>query len=161
MNGRFLSIKKSTWLIISLVLNGTLFCAFSTVLVFTKKNPDGLFFLFLLFSGAHQLVRSALFGYDSSCFLGVLLVMVGLSYFYSIYFEIHWLFDVFIIFSCSFSCFSVGVLFHQYFQTFVAFSLFFVGIFLLLFKLGILSTLIFVAIILLDVLILIIRFITL
>lgn len=161
MFGRLLTIKKSTWLMASLVVNALLFIGSSLWLVFVVAEYDSIFFLFCLFTGIHQIIRSCLFKFDSSCYLGVALLLVGFFYFLSKVLGVYWLYSVFIVLAFAFASFVVGVFYHQPFQIFLSILLYFVSIGLLLFLLKIISLWIFVAILIITVLLFIVRFISL
>jgi len=161
MEGRILTVKKSTWLIVSLVFNFLLFLGMSIVSFIYTKNINSAFFFFCIATGIHQIIKSILFKFDSSCFLGTMLFLIGLFYFFADMFDIFWLYPVFIVVSIVFSSMTVGIYFDQPFQIFLSFSLYFVGIGLLFFLLKIFSIWIFVAICVVSVLLLIIRFLTL
>ena len=160
MRGRILSIKKSTWLMISLAVNVVIFSGLSIFSMAIWNNFDNAFFFFCLGTGLHQFIKSLLFKYDSSCFFGVLLFLIGFFYFFVNYFMIEMLYPVFIILAVAFSSFTVGLYYNEPFQIFLSLSLFFVSIGLLLFLLNIISVWIFVAITAGFVLLLIIRFLT-
>lgn len=161
MNGRFLSIKKSTWLMISLVCNSIIFAGLFVLLLCLNKDYNAGFFFFCIGTGIHQIIRGALFKLDSSCYFGTLLFLVGGFYFTTIWFDIVWLYPVFVVVAFAFASIVVGVFYREPFQIFLAISLIFVSIGLLLFLLKIISIWIFVAIIAGCVLLLIVRFFTL
>lgn len=161
MRGRLLSIKKSTWLLISLILNFMAFFTMSAVSIAVWKEYDAVFFLFCGFTGIHQIFKSILFKLDSSCYLGLVLLLIGLFYFLCKPLNLVWIYPVFILLSLSFASLTVAYFFKEPFQYFLSFSLFFVGIGVLLFLLKIISVCFFVAISLISVLILVIRFFTL
>ncbi len=158
MNGRFLTIKKSTWLMISFIANMLAFVSLSVFFIFATKDYNAVFFLFCICVGIHHLIRGGLFSFDSSFYLGVLLLLVGGLYFFAQALNIIWVYPVFIIFSFAFASFSVGYFYKEPFQVFLSLSLYFVGIGLLLFLLKIISVWIFVAIIIISVLLLAVRF---
>lgn len=158
MNGRLLNIKKSTWLYVSLVINAILFLSLSMFFSITYGEYQAIFYFFCICTGLHQMVRSALFGYDSSCYLGVLLFFIGLFYFWAVYFEITWLYVAFIALSFAFSSFSTGIWFKQPFQIFLSCSIFFEFILIILLKFNIFSLWIFVAISVANVLVLVVKF---
>lgn len=158
MRGRILRVKKSAWLIISFVCNLIAFLAFSLVSVLMLKDIDAVFFLFCFFTGIHQIVKGFMFKLDSSCYLGHILFFIGCFYFLCLGLSIKWVYPVFIVLAFAFSSFIVGVMFREPFQLFLSLSLLFVGISLLLFLMKLISIWIFVAIILLSMLLLFIRF---
>lgn len=161
MRGRFLSIKKSTWLMISLSINTVLFLFLSIFSIAKWQDFDNAFFFFCIGTGVHQIIKSLLFKLDSSCFFGVLLFFIGVFYFFAGYFAIDWLYGVFIILAFAFASFTTGLYYDEPFQIILSLSLFFVAIGLLLFLLNVISTWIFVAIVAATVLLLVIRFFTL
>lgn len=161
MKGRIFSIKKSTWLMISLILNIVIFLTLSIFSIVIDADYDNIFFLFCLGTGIHQIVKGVLFKFDSSCYLGISLLLVGFFYFFSKMIGILWLYPVFILLSFSFSSFSIGYFFKQPYHFFLSISLFFVCLGLLLFLFKIISVWFFVAILVCCVLLLIVRFLTL
>lgn len=161
MRSRFLFIKKSSWLSLSLAVNIFLFVTVSVLFCLFLKNYNLWFFTFCLFVGCHLINKSLLFKFDSSCYFGVLLFLIGGLYFYSFYFDILNFYPVFVLASFSFASFSAYVFFAQPFQLFLSLSLFFVTIGLLLFLINLISIWIFVAIITLSVILLVIRYFTL
>lgn len=161
MRGRILNIKKSTWLMISLLLNLFIFGGLSLYSILAFRYFDNVFFIFCITTGAHQIIKSALFKFDSSCYFGVLLLLIGGFYFVVNYFQIEWLYSVFVLFSFAFASFTVAIFYRQPFQIFLSFSLYFIALGLLLFVLKAVSVWIFVAIVVSSVLLLIVRFVTL
>jgi len=161
MEGRILTVKKSTWLIVSLVFNFLLFLGMSIVSFIYTKNINSAFFFFCIATGIHQIIKSILFKFDSSCYFGVLLLLIGGLYILSFYYQILNFYTVFIVLSFSFASFCAYSFFNQPFQLVLALSLFFVSIGLLLFLINLISVWIFVAIILLSVILLVVRYFTL
>lgn len=88
MRGRIFGIKKSTILKISGWANLSLIIFFVLFSIFVLKNDFLWFFFFSFFVGVHLLTKSALFGLDSACFLGFLLLFVGVAGFCSYYFDL-------------------------------------------------------------------------
>lgn len=161
MKARVLSIKKSTWLGISLVVNIFLFMTSSVLFCYFLKNYNLCFFIFCLFIGLHLILKSLLFKFDSSCYFGVLLFLVGFLYIFAFWFNVLNFYPIFVLLSFSFASFCAYVFFEQSFQLFLALSLFFVTIGLLLFLIKLISVWIFVAIIGVSVILLIVRYFTL
>lgn len=161
MKSRVLSVKKSTWLSLSLVVNIFLFVTASVLFCLFLKDYNLWFFIFCLFIGLHLINKSLLFKFDSSCYFGVLLFLIGFLYFIAWWFDILNFYSVFVLISFSFASFCTYSFFHQSFQLFLALSLFFVTIGLFLFVINLISIWIFVAILALSVILLVIRYFTL
>ena len=161
MRARVFSIKKSTLLSLSLAVNTIFFFFFFVLSVLFLKNYNLWFFIFCFFIGLHLINKSLLFKFDSSCYFGVLLLFIGLLYFLAFFFNIMYIYSVFVASSFSIASFSTYVFFKQSFQLFLALSLFFVTIGLLLFVLKLISVWIFVAIISASVILLVVRYFTL
>lgn len=161
MKARVLLIKKSSLLYLSLAVNILLFIIFSLSFCLTLENYNLWFFFFCLFVGAHLINKSLLFKFDSSCFFGAALLLIGLLYFVAYYFQIINFYSVFLLVSFSFASFSTYIFFQQNFQLALSLSLFFVSIGLLLYKIKLISFLIFLAIIGLSMILLIVRYFTL
>lgn len=161
MKARVLTIKKSTWLGLSLAVNMFLFATVSVLFCLFLKNYNLWFFAFCFFIGLHLINKSLLFKFDSSCYFGVLLFLIGLLYFFAFNFNIVNFYSVFIVSAFSFASFCAYIFFRQSFQLILALSLFFVTIGLLLFLINLISVWIFVAIIGVSVILLIVRYFTL
>jgi len=161
MRARVLKIKKSTWLNISLAVNVLLLVTVSVLFCLFLENYNLWFFIFCFFVGLHLINKSLLFKFDSSCYFGVLLLLIGGLYILSFYYQILNFYTVFIVLSFSFASFCAYSFFNQPFQLVLALSLFFVSIGLLLFLINLISVWIFVAIILLSVILLVVRYFTL
>ena len=146
MRSRFLSIKKSNWLIISAVLNLVIFLSLSIVCFVVLKLYNAWFFLFCINVGCHLILKGLLFKFDSSFYFGTVLLLVGALYFYSLGLDILHLYPVFILLSFSFASFITFLIFRQPFQLFLSLSLIFVTLGLLLFLLNLISVWIFLAI---------------
>ena len=160
MRGRTLGIKKSIWLILSLVINAIIFATLSTFALMNGKYND-IFYIFCLSTGIHLFFKSLLFKFDSSCYFGLTLFMIGTTYFLSQYLQVYYLYPAFITISFAFSSLVTGIVYKQPFQIFLAISLFFASLGLLLFLLKFISAWIFVAFAIVGVLLLVIRFFTL
>lgn len=161
MKARVLTIKKSTWLGLSLAVNIFLFATVSVLFCLFLKNYDFWFFAFCLFIGLHLINKSLLFKFDSSCYFGALLFLIGALYFVAWWFDIINFYSVFVLASFSFASFTTYSFFVQSFQLFLALSLFFVSIGLLLFLINLISLWIFLAIIGANVILLVVRYFTL
>ena len=159
MRGRVLGIKKSIWLILSLVINAIIFATLSAFALMNGKYND-IFYIFCLSTGIHLFFKSLLFKFDSSCYFGLTLFMVGATYFLAQYFQVYYLYPAFIIISFAVSSLITGIVYKQPFQIFLAISLFFVSLGLVLFLLKFISAWIFVAFAIVGVLLLVIRFFT-
>ena len=161
MHSRFLSIKKSSWLSLSLVVNSMLFIGASLSFCLLLKNYDLWFFAFCFFVGLHLIFKSYLFKFDSSCYFGVLLLLLGALYFLSLYFNITNFYPVFVLTSFTFASFFTFAFFRQSFHLYLAISLFFVTIGILLYQINLISLWIFLAIILLSMILLVVRYFSL
>lgn len=161
MRSRVLSIKKSTLLALSLTVNIILFATVSVLFCYFLGNYNLWFYVFCLFVGLHLINKSLLFKFDSSCYFGVLLFLIGLLYFLSFYFQITNFYSVFILLSFCFASFVTFSFFKQSFHLFLAISLLFVSIGLLLYLINFVSIWIFLAIISLSMVLLVIRYFTL
>lgn len=154
MKGKILSVKKTTILKLSFLINSSLFLI-SLALSFTVLSIHNLwFFSFLIAVGGHLIVRSILFHLDSSCYLGSLLLSIGVLYFYSYFLDITNFYSVFILLSFVIASLCSGFIFKQNYHFGISFSLFFLAIFCFLYLLNLISLLIFLAIVLIDVLLL-------
>lgn len=158
MQGSVLSVKKSTWLLVSIIINTILFILGSIISVFVYNQYDAWFFLFCIFVGFHLLLKSIFFKFDSCCYFGSLLVFVGIFYFYLLVLNLSWLYPVFIVLSFSVASFLTAYFFYQPFQYILALSLFFVTIGLIFFLIKAISIWIFLAIISLNVILLFIGY---
>ncbi len=161
MQGRFLTIKKSSWLALSLILNILFFIVFSSLSFILLHQYNYWFFLFCFFIGLHLIFKSLMFRFDSCCYFGILLFLIGLFYFYCSYFDIFQFYSVFILISFSFASYITSFFYYQPFQFFLALSLFFVSIGLILYIINYISLLFFLAFLILGVLILLMKFLTL
>ena len=139
-------IKKTTILHLSFVLIFILYVA-SVVLSFTVFKVDNLwFFGFCTATGSVLIIKSGLFKLDSSCYFGLILFFVGFFYFYSIIFDVQYIYSCFVILSFSISSFVTAIYFYQPFQFILSLSLFFAAIIAYLFVLQVISLTIFLAI---------------
>ncbi len=89
MQGRIFGIKKSTILKISGWINLGLTIFFVVFSLIYIKNEFLWFFFFCFFVGAHCLLKSLLFKLDSSCYLGFLLVLIGIAGFFCYFFDLN------------------------------------------------------------------------
>ena len=105
MRARVLKIKKSTWLNISLAVNVLLLVTVSVLFCLFLENYNLWFFIFCFFVGLHLINKSLLFKFDSSCYFGVLLLLIGGLYILSFYYQILNFYTVFIVLSFSFASF--------------------------------------------------------
>lgn len=155
MQGRIFSIKKTTILRLSFIINLMLY-ALSAILSLTIFKIYNLwYFSFSSFVGTQLIIKSALFRHDSSCFFGIILFLIGFFYFYCFYFDILKFFIVFLLLSFAISSFLTYYFFKQPFQLGVSLSLFFASLFTFIFISNIISLPIFLALMGCDVLLLI------
>lgn len=158
MRGRILSIKKTTILKLSFVLNLLLFVVMSILSFVVIKNNDLWFFMFCIFIGLHLIIKSMLFKFDSSCYFGSLLLSIGLMYVYCILLNITNFYPTFLIMSFAFASFITGFFFKQTFHYLLFFSLIFVSLDLLFYSINFISIWIFLAILSLIVILLICKY---
>lgn len=161
MRARIFYLKKSTWLNLSLVVNLILFLTTSILFFIFSDNKNLWFFCFCFFMGLHLINKSLLFKFDSSCYFGVILFLIGLFYFFTMKIGILNFYPVFVVLSFSFSSFCIYSFFNQSFQLFLSLSLLFVAIGLFLFLINLFSVWIFVAIITASVILLVVKYFTL
>ena len=161
MKSRFLGIKKSTWLKVSLFFNMFLFVLSSTLFLLFLEDKNLWFYSFCLFTGLYLISKSMLFKFDSACYFGTLLTAIGFSYFYLSIIGMLKFFPVFLLISFAIASLSTYIFFFQSFHIFLAFSLLFsaVGSFLLI--LNLITIWIFVAFIVASMLLLVVRYFTL
>ena len=161
MRGRIFTIKKTTILRLSFILN-TLFFIISTLLSFLViKNYDLWFFTFCIFVGLHLIVRSFLFRLDSSCYFGSLLLLIGAFYIYCLLFDILSFYTVFLTVAFSLASYLTAYFCNQNFHYYLSFSLFFVSIGLMLYLINLISIWIFLAIIAVIMILLVCKYLTL
>lgn len=160
MRGRIFTIKKTTILRLSFIINLLLFVASSVISFFVIKNYNLWFFMFCLFIGLHLIIRSFLFKFDSSCYFGFLLLFVGIFYLYCLFLNLA-MYPLFILLSFSIASYLTAFFYKQNFHYFLSISLILVDIGLLLYMINIITIWIFLAIILAVVILLICRYFTL
>lgn len=97
MQGRVFGIKKSTILKFSGWVNLSLIIFFVLFSIFFMRNYYLWFFVFCFFIGVHCLIKSLLFRLDSSCFLGFLLLLIGVAGFSCYYFNLEHKYFYFLI----------------------------------------------------------------
>ncbi len=86
MRGRVFGIKKSTIMRASFLICLAL-CIFLVLFsIFYWKNYFLWFFIFCFFAGLQTIVKSMLFRLDSACYLGFLLIFLGVAGFCSYWF---------------------------------------------------------------------------
>lgn len=155
MRGRIFSIKKTTILRLSFIINLILYFT-SVVLSFTTLKVDNLwFFSFCVFLGLQLVVKSILFYQDSSCFFGVILFLIGGFYFFCFYLGLLNLYIVYLLISIAFSSLVTYHYFKQPFQLAIALSLFFASLFTFIFIINLVTIPIFLALLVGDVLLLV------
>lgn len=159
MNGRILTIKKTTILKLSFILNALFFVASCLISFLFIKDYNLWFFTFCIFMGLHQIIRSALFRVDSSCYFGVLLLFIGIFYIYCQGLHIENYISIFMLFAFVFASYFTGHFFDQSFHKILSLSLIFSDIALFFYLLNMISIWIFLAIILASVLLLVCRYI--
>ena len=128
MNGRVLTIKKTTWLNLSFALASLVATIGGLLSFFYFKKEYHFFYIFCICTGVHLFVKRILFKLDSACFLGFVLLLIGAFYFYVELFAIFEFFGIFVVlaFYCS-SLFVYGF-FNQKFHLIISISLFFVAV---------------------------------
>ena len=145
MRSRFLSIKKSTWLISSLIINLSLLVIFSVIEFLVFKNYNAWFFIFCINIGCHLALKGFLFKFDSSCYFGLILLFLGIFYFYCDILKLLYFYPVFIVLSFGISSFFTYFFFKQPYHLILSLSLIFVMIGLLLLLIKLISIWIFLA----------------
>lgn len=161
MLGRILSVKKSYWLFVSAIVNSLVFLSASVLCLVLYDNYNAWFFIFCISIGIHLIIKSLLLRYDSSCFMGVILFLVGIFYFYCLCLNLFNLYPVFIVISFATSSLITFYFFKQPYHFILSLSLFFVSIGLLFYLINIFSIWIFLAILSLSVILLIVKYFTL
>lgn len=161
MLGRLSSIKKSYWLFFSAIINILLFLSGSIFCYIFFDLYNAWFFIFCICVGCQLIIKSLLFHYDSSCYMGTVLFLVGIFYFYSIILNLYYLYPVFILLSFSMASLITFYFYKQPYHFILALSLFFVTLALLFFLINKISIYIFLAILLLSVILLIVKYFTL
>ena len=145
MTGRFLGIKKSTILKASALFFFWAFLAFLFVSIFYLKSPEIWFFGFCLFVGSFELVKSFLFRFDTSLYLGLLLFSIGVFGFVFTYTNTSQYAGFYValafIFASTLTYFFTGQRFHLIF----AFSTIFVSLYSLLYVKNLISSSILIA----------------
>lgn len=160
MRGRLFSIKKTTWLKLSFILNLILFIVTTTVTLLFTRQYDLWFFIFCIFIGVHLIIRGALFKFDSSCYFGYLLLFVGAFYIYCLHLNILSFYSVFVIIAFALASLFTAHFYRQTFHYFLSFSLLFLSIGLILYLINLISLWIFLAIIGVVVISLVCRLLT-
>lgn len=160
MNGRLLGIKKTTIIRLSFIVNFILL-TLGCVYFFSQKTYEECFFVFCLFIGIHFIVRSMLFGFDSSCYIGNLLLFIGLFYFYCRGLDIYYIYPAFIVLAFSIASFLTYCFFRQPFNLFLSLSLLFAVFSTLFYIVNVISIYFFLAILIAVVLSWVCRYLTL
>lgn len=161
MRSRVFNIKKSTILLCSAILNSILFVVGSVFSVLIFKQYNAWFFLFCLNVGLHLIIKSLLFKYDSSCYFGTILFLLGIFYIFCISIDLYYFYPVFVLIAFATASLFTFYFYKQPYHIFLALSLLFVTIALLFFLLNKISIWIFLAIVGVSVLLLIVRYFTL
>lgn len=145
MTGRIFGIKKSLILKLSVLMFLWAFIAFVCVSIFYLKSPEIWFYGFCLFLGSFELVKSFLFKFDSSLYLGSLLCFIGTFCFVFTYTETAKYSYLFI--ALAFLCASIFTFIFtgQRFHLIIAFSIIFVTIYTLLYVKSLISGSILIA----------------
>ncbi len=138
--GRIFGIKKSTILRAFCLLFLLAFVTYVFLSVFLLKNNVLWFFAFCIFVGVVQLVKSFLFRFDSALYLGTLLSMIGIFGHVFVLTNTFAYAPYFIALSFIAASIVTYILCHQKFQLIVAFSIFFVTIYFLLWTKNLITT---------------------
>jgi len=144
MKGRVLSIKKTTILRLSFIVNFLLFLLLSFLSIYNGQK-DYFFFIFCVLLGGHLLIKSVLFKLDSSCFFGCVLFFLGCFYFYCQAFALELFFIVFLLIAFSTSCLFTHTFFEGSILLPIAISTYFASIFTFLFIIKSISLIFFLA----------------
>jgi len=161
MTGRIFNIKKTTILKLSFIFNSFIAVLLSVLSFIYKGANDDYFFLFCNFLGLHLLVKSALFGLDSTCYLGSALFFCGAFYFYCDFLMLSRYYIVFLVLAFCVASFFTHCFFVRPVHLNVAFALLCATIFTFLFVINSISLWVFLAILVVDVLLLTVRIFTL
>ncbi len=160
MRGRIFTIKKTTILRLSFIVNLLFFIASSLISFLVIKDYNLCFFMFCFFIGFHLIIKSILFKFDSSFYFGALLLFIGIFYVYCLLLNILPYYSLFVVLSFSLSSYLTGYVYKQIYHYYLSFSLFFVNIGLLLYLINLISVWIFLAIILTVVILLLCKYFT-
>lgn len=146
MNGRVFGIKKSTLLNLSAIFIFVAFVIYLFLSIFLWKNAELWFFGFCLFVGSYEIVKSMLFKFDSCVYIGSLLLFIGIFGFifsHNVAYAPYFISLAFILASLV-TCLLCGHRFHLI----VAFSIFFVGFYCLLYTINLITLTILLAFVL-------------
>lgn len=158
MRGRIFQVKKTTLLALSFCLCFVVFVSVSLFLALDRKRYNDWFFVFCTLVGLHFCLRAYLMRVDSTCYLGVTMLLIGLFYFYSKQMGVYNLYPAFILLSFAFGSFFTYCSFKQPFQFTLFLSLFFATFALAFYLINAISLYIFLAFIFLCVLLLVCRY---
>ncbi len=161
MRGRIFTIKKSSLILSSAIINAIMFLGGSLFFALVFQQYNTWFFVFCINVGLHLIIKGMLLKYDSSCYFGILLFFVGLFYIYCVFLNLFYFYPVFVFIAFAIASYITFYYFSQPFHFILALSLFFVAIGLLFFLLNKISIWFFLAIVVVSVLLLIVRYFTL
>lgn len=160
MRGRILRVKKTTLLIISVALCLSAIIGLG-VTSWCNGYKNEWFFIFCAFVGVHFLFRAYLMRVDSNFYLGIVMFLVGVSYFYCEMAGVLKIYPSFILLAFAFASFFTYFAYKQPFQFIIFLSLIFATFGLAFYLLNLLSLYIFLAFLLLSVLLLVCRYLIL
>lgn len=145
MKGRIFGIKKSTILKLTAILFVAGFFAYLFTCIFYLKSPILWFFGFCLFVGSFELFKSLLFKYDSCLYIGSLLIFIGTAGIVSIYTNTTQYAPYFVLLSFCLASIFTYVFTGQRYHLVIAFSIYFVCIYFLLWAKNFISTAVLIA----------------
>lgn len=133
MTGRFLGIKKSLLLKVLALLFMWGFVAYLFTCIFYFKSPEIWFYGFCLFLGGFELLKSFLFRFDSSLYLGSLLIFIGIVCFVFTYTATAAFSYLYIALAFAAASVFTFIFTSQRFHLIIAFSIIFVNLYVLLY----------------------------
>lgn len=145
MTGRIFRIKKSTIMKAFALLFFLCFLGFIFLSYFVFKKPDLWFYSFCLFLGLFQILKSKLFKYDSSFYLGTLLNGIGISGFVYIFTNTIDFAVFYILLSFVLASVLTYIFCGQRFHLIIAYSLSFAGLYGFLFTKNLITLPVFIA----------------
>lgn len=146
VRGRLGNIKKSIILRISIVILFLLFLVSVLLNIFIIDIPTFWFYLFCLSIGIFQTLKSRLYKLDSSFYLGILLLLIGTSGMVYIFTSTITFAHIYILSDFVLASILTFFICGQRFHLIIAYSLFFVLIFVCLYTFSLISLLNLIAI---------------
>ncbi len=144
-NGKFLGIKK-TYILRTIAIACFLgFLSFVFISIFLFKSPTLWFYAFCVFVGLFELLKAFLFKFDSSVYLGTLLLCIGISGFIFTYTNTEPYSAFYIAISFILASIFTFIFCGQRFHLIIAFSIFFVSIYAILYVINLINLPILIA----------------